>query len=100
MKKLVVTRHKALFDYLLEQNLIGKDTDNISHASIEDVRGKHVYGVLPYWLSSKAELYTEVQLRIPYEKRGKELTIEEIRFYALKPKTYRVKEVKYCAKGK
>ncbi len=94
MKKLVVTRHKALFDYLLEQGLIESDTESISHASIEDVRNKHVFGVLPYWLSSKADKYTEIQLRIPFDKRGKELTLEEIRFYALKDKTYKVMEIK------
>jgi len=95
MEKLVVTRYKTLVEYLKQIGIVDDSTKVISHAKIADVRGKHVIGVLPYWLSCHAEKFTEVQLRIPSEKRGKELTIEEIEFYSLEPRTYEVREVSF-----
>ncbi len=93
MEKLVITRHMALYQYLINKGYVEKGTRCISHASEKDVIGKHVYGVVPYWLASKAEKYTEIQLRIPHNKKGKELTLKEVEFYALRPRTYKVIEV-------
>lgn len=95
MEKLVVTRYKSLVAYLKKIELIDDSTKIITHAKIEDVQNKHVIGVLPYWLSCHTGKFTEIQLRIPSEKRGHELTIEEIEFYSLTPKTYEIREVSY-----
>ena len=78
MEKIVVTRHNALYDYLLECGYISSDTKVISHATIEDIKNKHVYGVLPMRLASEAELLTEVSMEIPFDKRGTELSIDDI----------------------
>ena len=95
MEKIVVTRYKGLVDYLMELKLIQEDTKIIPHASPEDIEGKHVLGVLPLWLSCHAGKITEIQLRLPPEKRGKELSLDEVRFYALAPRSYVVKEVEF-----
>ena len=95
MEKLVVTRYQSLVEYLKKINLIDDETDVIPHASIEDVKGKHVIGVLPYWLACHAAKFTEVHLRVPQEKRGKELTVDEIEFYSVAPRTYIIKEVNF-----
>ncbi len=93
VEKLVVTRHKALFDYLVHNNIVSKDTKQISHADIQDVEGKHIYGVLPNWLACHASRLTELQLRIPLSKRGKELEESEVGFYLVRPRTYVITEV-------
>jgi len=95
MEKLVVTRYKSLVDYLREKKLIDTKTKVVPHANIDDVRNKHIIGVIPYWLACHAAKFTEVQLRVPFEKRGKELTLEEIKFYALEPATYTVRAVPF-----
>lgn len=95
MEKLVVTRYKSLVEYLKKLKLIDDRTRVIAHAKVDDVRNKHVIGVLPYWLSCHTAKFTEVQLRIPNDKRGHELTLEEVEFYALDPKTYQVREVNF-----
>ena len=95
MDKLVVTRYKSLVAYLIKIKLIDENTKIITHAKIEDVQNKHVIGVLPYWLSCHTGKFTEIQLRIPSEKRGVELSLEEIEFYSLEPKTYEVKETSF-----
>ncbi len=94
MDKLVVTRHKALYEYLVKHEYIEKGTPCLSHADVADVREKHVYGVLPYWLASKCGMYTEIQMRIPLDKRGKELSIDDVEFLSLRPRTYKVVELK------
>jgi len=92
MEKLVVTRYVSLVEYLKEIGLIDNSTKVITRAEIKDVEGKHVLGVLPYWLSCHTGKYTEVQIRVPSERKGKELSLEEIQFYSLEPKTYIIKE--------
>lgn len=95
IEKLVVTRYVSLVSYLKEIGLIDNSTKVITRAEIKDVEGKHVLGVLPYWLSCHAKKYTEVQIRVPSERKGKELSLEEIQFYSLEPKTYEIKEVSF-----
>ena len=100
MQKLVVTRYKSLVDYLKQLNLIDDNVKVLPHASPDDVRNKHVLGVLPYWLACHTAKFTEIQLRIPSEKRGTELRLEEIEFYALEPKTYIVRLTSFEDKKK
>jgi len=95
MEKLVVTRYSTLVEYLIKIGLIDKNTKVITRVKIKDLQGKHVIGVLPYWLACHAEKFTEVRLKIPEDIRGQELSMEEIEFYSLEPKTYVIKEVSF-----
>ncbi len=89
----VITRHRSLVQYLIEIGLITADTVVFGHADAAAVRGKHVIGVLPHKLSALALAYTEVPLEFPQELRGAELTLEQVRMYARKPRTYIVKQL-------
>lgn len=93
MEKIVVTRHKALYEYLIYNGYVDSETKVISHATTEDVRGKHVYGVLPMRLASEASLLTEVSMEIPFEKRGVELSVEDIETFHPTLTTYKVEKV-------
>jgi putative CRISPR-associated protein (TIGR02620 family) len=86
----VVTRHLGLVEYLIELGLCSSSDQVISHATVEDVKGKHVIGVLPLSLAVAAESVTEVPMSIPVELRGQELTLQQMRMYGGKPRTYRV----------
>ena len=90
----VVTRHKALVEYLLDKDII-KDGEYklIEHADYKDVEGRDVIGVLPLQLASYAKSVTEVPLKLTPEMRGKELTFEEVEKVAEKPVQYIVREV-------
>ncbi|GIV35249.1 MAG: hypothetical protein KatS3mg031_2784 [Chitinophagales bacterium] len=90
---IVVTRHQGLVDYLLEIGLITPDTPVLSHASADDVRGRHVIGVLPLHLAALAERVTEVPLALTPEDRGKDLPVERVREIAGSPVTYQVNVV-------
>jgi hypothetical protein len=92
---IVVTRHRPLVTWLREQGIIDDTTPVIEHATISDVAGKHVLGVLPHWLSSKAASVTEVEMSgltaadREAMTRG-DLSIERMREVAGAVRTYQV----------
>lgn len=95
MNALVVTRHIALLDYMREKCLlpVGCGVDVISHVEDpKEIKDRVVYGVLPYHLAVLTKTYVNIGLNIPPEVRGKELTLEEIRKYALPPVAYSVQK--------
>jgi len=89
-KKIVVTRHRALVEYLREEGMVDDNVPVVDHASPDDVRGKHVFGVVPTLLALHADRVTEVPISVPRELRGKELSLEDVRKYAQSPITYKV----------
>lgn len=93
MSSIIVTRHKALVDLLVERGLVESGAPVIEHATAEDVRGKDVIGVLPLSLAVLANSVTEIPLALTPELRGKELDIETLRSIAGAPVTYRVQKI-------
>ena len=91
-KTVVVTPHLALVTYLRAQGVLPDQFDVVASRAVEPdhVRGKRVFGVLPYRLAALAESVTEVTLEIPYERRGFELTLEEVGRYFRSMVTYQV----------
>ena len=94
--KVVITRHPALVEYLIELGLITSETPVINHASQEEVQGKDVIGVLPFSLACLAKSITEIPLALTPEDRGRELGIERIREIAKEPRTYSVQAHQTC----
>lgn len=84
----IVTRHAALVRYLSALGLSGPETKVISHATPDQIRDRHVAGVLPHSLSCLTASFTEVPLFLPPELRGKELTYEQVKEFAGEPATY------------
>lgn len=82
---LVVTRHLALVEYLIEIGVISKEQAHTSikeNVTAEDVAGKWVIGVLPAHLQTGVALYTNLPIFVPNDLRGVELNIEQVRQYA------------------
>jgi len=63
MIDLVVTRHPALVAYLRARGVIADDTPIVPHATPNDVRGRHVLGVVPLRLAAWCHRVTEVTLQ-------------------------------------
>ena len=76
MEYLIVTRHQGLVEVLSEMGITGKV---ISHATLSDVQGKTVIGVLPMHLAAQTLMFGEVTLQLSPEQRGKELSAQEVR---------------------
>lgn len=88
--KVLVTRHEALVEYFKELGI--KFDKVVSHATEEDVRGNDVYGVLPLRLASFTNTVTSIDMNIPAEMRGKELSLEDIKKYLVDISTYKVEK--------
>jgi len=88
---LIVTRHEALVTVLSEDYKITGDV--MPHAGAEEVRGRHVVGVLPLHLAAEAATLTVVDLQIPPDVRGRELTTDEVRRFSRGLVTYRVEKL-------
>lgn len=72
----IVTRHNGLVEWLMHHGHTG---EVIAHATADDVRGKRVYGALPFHLAALAAEVVVVDM--PYlrpDQRGKDLTPEEM----------------------
>ena len=88
---LVVTRHSGLVGYLKKRGFIDEDTTVLDFARVEDIKGKNIFGVVPFRLAAECESVTELPLRIKAEFRGKELSVEEIEDCVIgHPVTYEV----------
>lgn len=90
----IVTRHKALLEYILEQDVLvntNEDTWVITHVSDpQEIRDRIVVGVLPLHLAAEAREVWEYPMDIPKELRGQELTLEQVRQYARPLRKYKV----------
>lgn len=93
MIEVVVTHHPGLVEYLREIGLCDDNTIVVAHATAEEIKDKHVCGVLPHSLSCLTSQFTEVPLNLPAELRGTELTKEQVRQYAGEPVSYVVRKV-------
>ena len=89
----VITRHASLVEYLKEKGLINDDAIILSHATPENVKDKNVIGVLPHSLSCLTSSFSEIPLNLPAEKRGQELSLDDMRQYAGEMVTYNVQKV-------
>ena len=89
--KVLVTRHPALVEYFANMGLIFDKV--ITHATAEDVTGNDVYGVLPLRLASFTNTVTSIDMNIPAEMRGKELSLTDIETYFTGMSTYQVKKI-------
>ena len=76
METVIVTRHQGLVEVLSGMGITGKV---ISHATLTDVKGKVVVGVLPMYLASQTVMFGEISLTLTAEQRGKELSAQEVR---------------------
>ena len=92
---IVVTPHQAFVDYCLEKKIIeeGKYKLLPRVQNYDEIRNQDVVGILPLHLACLCNTVTEIPMVIPSELRGTRLTIEQIRDFAKKPKTYIVDQV-------
>lgn len=96
LEKLIVTRHQGLVEYFKKEGLVDGATAVVAHVGNPDeLKGKHVFGVLPIHLAAAAERVTHVPLNLPREVMAerRELSLEEMRPYIGERMTYQVHEL-------
>ena len=93
METIIVTRHAGAMEWLRKNHIdifdpiypISEEEEIeivepivLAHAKPDDVRGKRVIGILPNRLSSLAAEYWELNIDIPADMRGKEISCQEM----------------------
>ncbi len=75
---LVVTKHKGLVEFLRKRGLVDDTVQVVAHVNDPSILdGKVVAGVLPVHLAARCTAYCSVNLELPFELRGKELSAEQ-----------------------
>ena len=93
IETIIVSRHAPTVEYLHERGIAPAGCRVVSHATANDVQGKHVIGNLPLHLAALCARVTTVPLpRPPRDQAGRmeELTLEEVRTGAGEPVSYQV----------
>lgn len=79
MQPIIVSRHAGAVAWLNARGIFGRV---IEHAKPDDVRGRVVYGILPFHLAALAKELVMIDTpEIPLERRGGDLTPEEMDSY-------------------
>lgn len=81
IETIIVTRHKGLVDWLESRGITGEVKASVT---VDDIRHKHVIGALPAHIAQYALYITSVDYTCPFEKRGKELTADDLDSYGAK----------------
>jgi putative CRISPR-associated protein (TIGR02620 family) len=76
---LIATRHAELVDWIRREGLAVPRAPVNEHAQVDDVRGHVVVGIMPLRVAAAAELAINVDLELPRELVGRELTPEQMR---------------------
>lgn len=88
---IIVTRHSGLVEWLSRNGITGTV---VGHATEETVAGKRVYGILPLHLSAHAtEVWTVDMPDLPADRRGTEMTPEEMDSFGATLVGYRVQKI-------
>lgn len=93
---LIITRHAPLVEWLGRRGITGPVFEQVTP---EDVRGKHVYGILPLWLAAEAMSVTEVSMpQLPLDARkrvgGGHYTVAEMDAWGAHLRKFVVREEK------
>jgi len=65
-----------------------------THITKSEIEGNVIIGTLPINLAVLAKEYWHLSMNVPAEKRGQELTLEDMESFDCKIEQYRI--LKYC----
>ena len=94
MDKIIVTKHKAVEQFIRESGLVPGYVKCHKSVTPNFIKDKHVYGILPLSLAAEAELFTEVKITLPKSEKNKRLSLEELKPLVKGVVTYTVKKIK------
>lgn len=71
----IVTRRQWIVDWLSRRGIQGKVMESVT---ADDIRGKYVIGALPAHLAQYADCMFSVDYNVPFEKRVKTITADDL----------------------
>lgn len=92
MTAIIVTRHRGAVLWLAEQGIPGEVIPHVD--SPDQIRGRHVYGILPYHLAAEASLISVIDMPgLRPDQRGVDLEPEKMDDAGAVLRTYQVRVV-------
>jgi len=85
---IIVTRHTGLVEWLQRHGITGKVIPYVDN--IDEIKGKHIVGVLPLSLAAYADTVTTVDMEFTPDKRGVDISADEMDLYKPTLNTYKV----------
>ena len=80
MDDIIVSKHRAVRNVLIERGVVEPDTPWVPYAVPDVISGKRVFGILPLHLAQYAEAVVDIHLVLPQDKRRDvELTEDDVR---------------------
>ena len=90
VETVVVSNYDSFYDVLLEDGVIEPDTPMYEYLRRDDARGKRVCGIVPLHIAAEADSLVVARMRIPRNRQGEQLSVEELRKYVSGYDTYTV----------
>lgn len=88
IEPVIVSRHPGAVDWLRLRGISGRV---VEHATEADVRNRVVYGILPFHLAALAKELVMIDVpNIPQDRRGADISAEEMDRYGAKLTHYMV----------
>lgn len=88
---IIVSRHQGLVEWLASHGITGQVITHVT--DINDIKNKHVIGVLPLHLASQCSTITTIDMNLPPDKRGVDLSPTEMDHYNATMNTYQVTKI-------
>ena len=87
---LIVTGKPEFAAYIIERCGLPADVEIRSTVAEDDIRGRHVYGMLPPHLGQHAARISTLAIKAPKWIRPKGMTLDEMRRYGAEICTYQI----------
>jgi len=94
MKTKIVTRHKGALEWIQKHHPEFGDAEVVEYARKKDLVGCRIVGVLPIPLAALCGEYWHLDMPVPPEARGKEISCRDMERFHCRIQEYLVRAVR------
>lgn len=92
---LFLSRHRDLYQFFVNKKIISSDLPILEHVdNLDLIKNKRIIGIIPSKLAILAHSISQIELNIPKEFKGKDLTPEQLEEFSGELQTFKVEEIK------
>ena len=84
METKIVTRHDGALEWVKKHHPEFADVEVIAQASPEDLKGNRIIGTLPIHLAAICKRYWHLEMTVPADRRGTEISCEDMEKFGCK----------------
>jgi len=84
METKIVTRHAGAMEWIAKHHLEFGDAEVIAHADVGDLKGRRIIGMLPIHMAAMCKEYWHLEMTVPADRRGTEISCEDMENFGCK----------------